>query len=310
MGFGWDDRDMQCAGDVGRMAALGKYDVEFNVFGCSYLKNGTQYYRATGKGEKMYDFAYEEMLSDNFPTPVEEDMYQTVVPVEMKDIIMDETKLHLIQKMKRIYHDVYRVMHPLLEKAANDSAYEGLKEEEEALDGYFDDLTLQLFQGTVELAYLAKALRREQLEEFYVWLEKERRQMEDDPIISGRFERYFYGFGYSEDGTHLQYFCDADRVEVMAQWQKRLVNGARVMPIVKKRYWFESVQVMPFLRKDFLKILEKVEDSAYFERLGVLKSGAQVISREEVKACRDLIDKDISKEACKVLDFYAALWLA
>lgn len=32
-----ENRDMRCAADVGRMAALGRFDVEFEMYGCAYL---------------------------------------------------------------------------------------------------------------------------------------------------------------------------------------------------------------------------------------------------------------------------------
>ena len=48
MGYeSYENRDMRCAADVGRMAELGRFDVQFDVYGSAVQEHdGKIYYRA------------------------------------------------------------------------------------------------------------------------------------------------------------------------------------------------------------------------------------------------------------------------
>ena len=66
MGYeSYENRDMRCAADVGRMAELGRFDVQFDVYGSAVQEHdGKIYYRATSDEEKLYDYMQQKRLEE------------------------------------------------------------------------------------------------------------------------------------------------------------------------------------------------------------------------------------------------------
>ena len=108
-------RDVKCAGDVGRMATLGKFNVEFDAYGCTYWQEGKQYYRVSSNGEAMFDFVAACGRKGIYPTPIKQYTYQTVVPVEMREKFSEQTKMKLARQMKETYRGLFAVLQPLAE---------------------------------------------------------------------------------------------------------------------------------------------------------------------------------------------------
>ena len=301
-------RDVKCAGDVGRMAALGKYDVEFDAYGCTYWQEGKQYYRVSSNGESMFDFVATCRRKGLYPTPIEQYTYQTVVLVEMWDKFSEQTKMKLVRRMKETYQGLFAVLQPLADTEANNESLPYLKQEAERLEGHFDDMALQRFAGTIQFAYDCKILNDAGWQELQQWMERERKQMEDDPVVADRCERTFYGFAYIDETGTVKYFCDAQKLMAQERRQKFALAGNFVCPMIKKKYWFGTVGQMGEVKAQFLQELKNLQDEAYIAYLQQLKQLSGVISESAFVEARDTLQKIASAEAVVVLDYYGRMW--
>lgn len=301
-------RDVKCAGDVGRMVALGKYDVEFDAYGCTYWRDGKQYYRASSNGEAMFDFVAACNKVGIYPTPVEQYTYQTVVPIEMREHFMEQTKITLIQQLKQKYQGLFAVLQPLADIPPNNESLPLLWREAGQLEGHFDDMALQRFEGTMQFAYNGKVLDDRGLQQLQHWLARERKQMEDDPVVADRFERTFYGFAYCTETGVVKYFCDAQKLATQERWKKLAYAGKFMCPILKKTYWFDEVSKMSDIRVAFLQELKYWQDEEYIMYLQQLKELPGVISVAALAEARKELQENASVEAVAVMNYYGCIW--
>ena len=301
-------RDVKCAGDVGRMATLGKFNVEFDAYGCTYWQEGKQYYRVSSNGEAMFDFVAACGRKGIYPTPIKQYTYQTVVPVEMREKFSEQTKMKLARQMKETYRGLFAVLQPLAETIANNESLPYLQQEAERLEGHFDDMALQRFAGTMQFAYDAKILTGAGLQQLQQWMERERKQMEDDPVVADRFERTFYGFAYIDGAGAVKYFLDAQKLMTQERRQKFALAGNFVCPMLQKKYWFGTVGQMGEVKAQFLRELKNLQDEAYIAYLQQLKQLPGVISDTAFAEAREALQETDSAEAVTVFDYYCRMW--
>lgn len=306
--FSGMSRDIKCAGDVGRMADLGKFNVEFDAYGCTYMTEGKQYYRVSSKGVDIFDFVYESIQKGIYPTSVEHLVYSTVVPVEMREKFSEQTKMKLVRQMKETYQGLFAVLQPLADTEANNESLPYLRQEAEQLEGHFDDMALQRFAGTIQFAYECKILNDTGWQELQQWMERERKQMEDDPVVADRCERTFYGFAYIDETGAVKYFCDAQKLMTQERRQKFALAGNFVCPMMQKKYWFGTVGQMGEVKAQFLKELKELQDQAYIAYLQQLKQLPGVISAAAFAEARETLQEAASAEAVAVLDYYGRMW--
>ena len=59
------DANVQAAEDIGKMAELGYFPVEFTMYGCAYLNpiDNKMYYKISSEAEKIYDLIERSMLN-------------------------------------------------------------------------------------------------------------------------------------------------------------------------------------------------------------------------------------------------------
>ena len=60
-------RDLKCSQDIAEMAALGKFEEEFIVYGCCYVENGQVYYRVSTQEDELYLFIEQCMERGVYP---------------------------------------------------------------------------------------------------------------------------------------------------------------------------------------------------------------------------------------------------
>ena len=98
----YENRDMRCAADVGRMAELGRFDVQFDVYGSAVQESeGKIYYWATSKEDKLYDCIQQKRLEEKYFTPIVCQSRRTKVPAGMKEQLLQETKYALLRQLRQ-----------------------------------------------------------------------------------------------------------------------------------------------------------------------------------------------------------------
>ncbi len=304
-----ENRDMRCAADVGRMAELGRFDVQFDVYGSAVLEqDGRIYYRATGKEEKLYDYMLQKRLEEQYFTPIVRQSRRTKVPAGMKEQLGQEMKYALLRQLKEDYEDsgYFVLMQPFFQVAANDEAMSILERYQEQIDGHFDDTELQLFLGAAWMAYEEKVLSGASYKHLLRWHNAVRQQMADDPVAADNLERTFYGFVYRRPDGGSVCVMDAQRMMVVRRRQEKLLQGLLVGPIIRKDYWFQHSQQLGEIRKSYQQWLLQGQNDDYFHMLRAIrcaKGRIEYAALQSIKA--QLMDNE---RAIQAVSYYQALW--
>lgn len=305
----YENRDMRCAADVGRMARLGRFDVEFHVFGSAvYQPDDGIYYYATGDEKKLYDYIRQQRLQEWYFTPVAQLSRRSKVPAGMKAQLMQDTKHMLLKQMKQDYEasSYFKLMQPFFAVMANDHALPILEAYRERIDGHFDDTELQLFLGAMWMALEGKVLTVSSYQQLKSWYDRIRRQMADDPVVADHLSRTFYGFVYeSADGSRGS-LLDAEEMTVVHRRQEMLRQGALAAPILQKTYWFQQSSQIGEMRQQYKNWLQKSQSAEYMQLLRQITTLPGVVDDNEMKmATEQLAEFPAAKQAA---EYYAALW--
>lgn len=306
----YENRDMRCAADVGRMAELGRFDVQFDVYGSAVQEqDGRIYYRATGDEEKLYGYMQQKRLTEAlYFTPITPLSKRSKVPAGMKEQLLQETKYALMKRMKQDYEvsGYFALMRPFFQIEANDGALAVLEAYQEQIDGHFDDGELQLFLGAAWMAYEAKVLTAAGYQRLRRWHDATRRQMADDPIVADNLERTFYGFVYQKADGGRACVLDAQRMTVVHQREAKLLQGCLAGPVMEKTYWFQQFDQLNAIRQSYREWLWNGQDGAYFQLLQAIKDSPGVIQRAQLQQVREKLAN--SAMASRAVAYYHALW--
>lgn len=273
-----ENRDMRCAADVGRMAALGCFDVEFLMYGCVYLQNDAITYRIMPDAKQLYQFTAQSAQAQLYPTTIVSHIRRTPVPAGMQEQIANETKMKLAKKLYQMYPaEFFRLLEPFTKLPSNNSSYSLLREMADTMDGHFHDGELQLLEGTIQIAYEAKLLDEHGYYQLQEWLRKTRYQMEDDPVIQNNFSRTFYGFCYQTKNGTIKHTFDAQAVTIYERHAAKEMEGMTVGPIIQQTYWIKNFDSMPSIRTSFKELLLTLQDESYFQLLHTIHTLPSVI---------------------------------
>ena len=310
MGYeSYENRDMRCAADVGRMAELGRFDVQFDVYGSAVQEHdGKIYYRATSDEEKLYDYMQQKRLEEQYFTPIVQQSRRTKVPAGMKEQLLQETKYILLKQLKRDYEGsgYFALMQPLFQIAANEEALPVLLNYQEQIDGHFDDTELQLFLGAAWMAYEAKVLSSGSYKRLLQWHNTTRQQMADDPVVADNLERTFYGFVYQKPDGCSDCMLDAQKMTVVRQRQEKLLQGLLVGPIMQKTYWFHQFNQLGAIRQSYRQWLLQGQDEVYFRVLQEIRHCPGVITWSALRQAAEKLAGN--KAASRAVAYYSALW--
>lgn len=302
----FENRDLKCAGDVSIMASLGRFDTEFLLYGSAMQeKDGHIYYYATTNQARLYQRIKEARAEEKYFMPMTYDKKRSPVPSGMKEVLLNQYKLALIQRLKRVYDSLLPQLQPFFQCPPNDNAYALLCAFQDDVDGYFDDAKLQLFWGLVEMSYEGKILSTAHYKTIKNWIEKVRMQMSDDPVIEGNITRVLYGFAYDDHGI-LRYLSNAQEMALIEKRQALQLEGYLVAPIVKKQYGVSQSREIGVARRNFNTWLQEIQDEAFMQWVKILRAMDGVIDMQALDALAVRVTDQ--PEARLALDYYRAIW--
>lgn len=306
---GYENRDMRCAADVGRMAELGRFDVQLEVYGSAVQEpDGKIYYYAASDEEKLYAYMQQKRLEERYFTPIVQQARRTKVPAGMKEQLLQETKYALLQQLKRDYEgsDYFALMRPFFQLAANEEALPVLQNYQEKIDGHFDDTELQLFLGAAWIAYEAKVLSSGSYKRLLQWHNAIRQQMADDPVAMDNLERTFYGFVYQKPDGSRACMLDAQQMLVVRQRQEKILQGFLAGPVIQKTYWFQQFHQLGTIRQDYRQWLLQGQDDAYLQMLQEIRRCPGVVEQSAIQQAKEKLAG--SRLASRAAAYYSALW--
>ena len=302
-------RDLKCSWDIAEMAALGKFEEEFIVYGCCYVENGQVFYRMSTQEDEMYLFVEQCMERGVYPSPVQSILNRTLVPSGMQDEYLYKTKIMLAKQMQEQYpSELLKQFAILAEIDENNSAAELLYHIKKSLVGCFVRERLELVQGIILFAYQQKKLTRQTYRELQQWLAYVYRQMEDDVVIKKNVQRTFYGMAYRNEAGKVKYFTNARKSEVYKRREQLLCQGIWTTPIVKKNYYYEQQPNLSQIRTEFIQQMGQWMDDDYWQVLDTinqLSTGILPVQWKKLQEQSVLERNEVVEEYFK---FYQHMW--
>lgn len=302
-------RDEKCAIAVGEMANLGRFETEFMVYGCAFWEEERVKYRISSKELAMYDFMAAGGNQGLCPTPVQTHLERCLVPSGQKETIALQVKLELAKELKRTYtKEYFQALAPFAKQPPNNSAFDLLSNQCEALEGVFEDEALQWFWGLVELAYAGKVLNQVSYNQFAKWLVKIRSQMEDDVIVKDILEKTFYGFIYQKPTGSVATFLHGHKEAIYRKKAVLEASGALIGGVLEKTYWYDYGTNVRQLQSDFQEKLEKAAKGDYYTLLQKIKSLQTSIDQEAFLAKWKLVQGNGNPKAIETFRQYGYRW--
>ncbi len=264
-------RDLQVAEDVGKMAKLGWFDVEFTMYGCAYLEQGNMYYKVSPNAGDIYEFIESSGLKNIYPSNMYSVTQKCAVPSGMKETIEQEVKLELAKTLQNIYpKEFFELLNQLAEDVTVNTAKDFLWQQVDELEGLFETEKLRLFENLVNYIYSCKILEKEEYHKILAWLKEERKSMEEDFVCKDIFEKQMYGILYRENGQE-RYLENARKEYVYEKMHEKEQQGEFVTPIFSKEYWYNYTYRLPDVMQNFKKNLKEYYNKEYVENLECLR---------------------------------------
>lgn len=249
-----NSRDEQMSEEVGIMAELGKFEIEFTMYGCAFYEKEKVHYAVSENAKKIYDFMYDITNAEKMPTDIHSVSVRTLVPSGAEPYILNEVRNKLVDKLFHLYDEQYfSVLFKLQNVLRNNDAYILLKDLRIQLDGVCNREQLQLFQGLVETAYRRKILWTESYMEFMQWIGWTKQDLEQEPIKSDLYKKTFYGFAYLKENEPLKIHVDGYKNNIYKRIEQKRAQGYEVSNVIQKTYWYNNYYSVTQAKKDFEK---------------------------------------------------------
>lgn len=302
-------KDVSSAQMIKSMAELGCFEYEDTAYGCAYRKDGKVLYRMGGDWQRIHDFIENSRLAGILPTAVAEKTVRQAKITGSEEEAKLKLKLSLGKELQAMYNAAFFDILEELGQIPNcDSAGDILEEYKEAIDGFFDDGQLQLFEGLLNRAYLAKTLTTEHFDALRSWLAATRLQMADDVLIKKQFNRTFNVYIEINDQGVVRQVQNANRKPLEEQKWAAERKGFLTSPVYAKTRWYEKAAELSSERAAFQKEVGQLMDDRYIARLQALRSLPSVIEAELFAEKLAAAEAACSPQAVQLLKDYGRLW--
>ena len=263
-----NSRDEEMAAEVGIMAELGKFEVEFTMYGCAFYENGKVMYLVSENAEKVYDFIYDIANAEKLPTDIHSASIRSLVPSGAEHYILNNVREQLLDKLYSLYDEQYfSVLFDLQNVLRTNEAVTVLKKLKYQLDGICNREQLQLFQGLLETAYRRKILKTESYIEFMQWIGWTRRDLEQELIRTDLYEKIFYGFAYWKENEPVKIYVDGYKNNIYKRIEQRRTEGYFVSNIIFKKYWYNNRYPVVEVKKNYETMLKELFGTWYTDSM-------------------------------------------
>ncbi len=300
-------RDFKVAEDVAKMKALGRFDMEYTVYGSLFREKGKAHYIISTQKSKIVAYNSQRAHFEQWPLPVESYTLMSAVPAGYEEDILRMTKVKLAQKLQAGYDEAFLAGFYALAELENDDAGESiLTELQEKLAGRFCRENLLLFEGLLSKAYQAKHVKKETLGQYERWLAEEYRQLEDEPMPSEQYEKKLYGLAF-EKGTAIAVYCNAEREKVYDKREQLAQEGVLTSAIFAKNYGYAYGTTTMELRKQFDAYLRQAFDQTYFDYVRRIAALGPGVPTDEFRAWQ-VKNQTKGEMSARAIACYKAYW--
>ncbi len=300
-------RDFKVADDVSKMKALGRFDVEYTVYGSRFQEAGKAHYIISTQKSKIVAYISQRAHFEQWPLPVESYTLMSAVPAGYEEDILRLAKVKLARKLQEGYDEEFLAGFYALAALENDDAGESLLTDlQEKVAGRFCRENLMLFEGLLSKVYQAKHVKKDTLSQYERWLAEEYRQLEDEPRPTEQYEKKLYGLAF-EKGTAISVYCNAQRAKAYEKQEQLMQEGVLTSAVCVQNYGYRFDKTIGELRKQFEAYLRQVFDPTYFDylrRIAALGPGVPTDAFRQWQAKNETK----GEMSAKAINCYEAYW--
>ncbi len=300
--------DLRVAEDIGKMAELGWFDVEFTMYGCAYMFEGKMRYKISSEAKDIYDYIEHGAKQGVYPSNVLSLTEKCPVPAGMKELIAQDVKKDLGRKLREVYPQAFfEELYALAQAVTTNSAAALLWAEAEALEGVFEEEKLKYFEELVDYAYSCRKLEQTEYAALLQWIASERRDMEDDFVSKDIFEKTLYGIAYAGEAG-IEYMTNAQKEYVYEKMHELEQAGSFTTPLFSKTYWYNYVYRLVDVNRDFKKKIRQELDEPYINKIMAIRTGECALTKEAYASFAEAIRKKYGDKPYKTLLRYGYRW--
>ena len=297
-------RDLRVAETVGQKLELGWLEIEFTVYGTTYLKNGEMNYKVSSEAEKIYQFMENALLEDVYCSNIQEFTHMCHVPIGMNEDVLMEVKKILAARMYKDYpKELFALLSRVAKDIQNDDAYPLLLEEKDKVEGTFDERKLKDFRVLIKHCYSLRRLSKEHYKELLVWLDREEECMQDSFVTKDVFEKTFYGVAHPL-GEGYKYIDDSVREYTYRKKYELEQEGIWTTPIFEETLWYNYQYTLRDCRKTYDAIFKTTMNKELLDKLGALFAEPVAITSSDVLQGLE----QLPEEAQKTVERYMKKW--
>ncbi len=300
--------DLRVAEDIGKMAELGWFDVEFTMYGCAYMFEGKMCYKISSEAKDIYDYIEHGAKQGVYPSNVLSLTEKCPVPAGMKELIAQDVKKDLGRKLREVYPQAFfEELYALAQAVTTNSAAALLWAEAEALEGVFEEEKLKYFEELVDYAYSCRKLEQTEYAALLQWIASERRDMEDDFVSKDIFEKTLYGIAYAGEAG-IEYMTNAQKEYVYEKMHELEQAGSFTTPLFSKTYWYNYVYRLVDVNRDFKKKIRQELDEPYINKIMAIRTGECALTKEAYASFAEAIRKKYGDKPYETLLRYGYRW--
>lgn len=301
------DHDVVCAEEVAKMHDLGCFVQEFSAYATCYISEGDCYFFASDHLERAYAYSHQLLWQEKYPLPIMTYTNRALVPSGRLEQMKEQHKLEAVRKLKGSDGQSVAEIITTLAKPASNIASTIIDRLRQELYGCFDGEHLQLFEGLVDFAFMAKKIPLLEYIKNRDWLAQIRQDVFEGKHIQQTYQREYAGFLYFN--ANHQPCCYYNAVEAMVLEKSIQLACAKVSvsPILRKKYYFNEVDQLTAVAADFRAAMRRCFTPLYVKIWQYLYQLPSVINKDDFYSEKTKAAKgnELLKQS---LNYYGTIW--
>lgn len=266
-------KDVDSAVMVGKLADMNAFPKEHNAWGYAFMaKDGKVHYCLSEESMTLRRLRDSQREAGVPMSPLVQFSERAIVRDEDYDDWIYVRKLRLADSIRKDYgHAFFDIQKRLIDASCDSLAMGILLPWKEEITGYFDEVSLDLFEGVLHEARRMRHITDEQYRELGCWLRQEKKQSIPELGGTGLYARTFRGIAYKDNGQ-TKYLVNANADAFYDRYDELDEQNIDKTPIYSCT--LRHINSIPGVkwRQEFLEYLKEYMDDEYMARIDALNA--------------------------------------
>ena len=273
-------KDVSTAIMIGQLADLNAFEREYDVWGYGWLGEDGVHYALSDDLMSLRNMRDEQQIEGAALSPLVKHVERDIVRSEELDDWMYVRKLRLASSIRASYPPrFFEMLARLIEASCDNAAVGMLSQWKEELTGYFNEVSLNLYEGVLRQARMRRHLDAQHYRALSAWLRKERRQVFGRPRDTGAHAKTFYAVTYKENDA-LKFFVNANADAFFNRYDELALDDTWMSPVYVRTLYHDKAAAAAAWRQEFLDHVRGCMDDAYLERVAQLNALPSAVDAE------------------------------